>query len=71
METAFKTNAQPYAQEAGCKLYAVQKVGEIQWWMVSEKTGRHMVSSKPIKGQAVMTNRVKAHWQGFILNQSR
>ena len=57
-----------WAQENGCSMYVVISKDEYQWWMVSEKTGKHMVSNKGKYGQAYADERVIAHWNGFKIN---
>ena len=57
-----------WAQENGCQLFVVLGKGEYQWWMVSEKTGKHMISNKGKYGQAYACERVLAHWNGFKIN---
>lgn len=34
------------------------------WWMVSPKTGTHCIKSE------TYSERVKAHWEGFKVNQN-
>jgi hypothetical protein len=65
-----KTKGLKWASENGCELYVVVKIGEYQWWMISEKTGKHMVTNKGKYGQAYADERVIAHWNGFKQNQS-
>ena len=66
-----KTKGLKWSSENGCEMYVVVKIGEYQWWMISEKTGKHMVSNKGKYGQAFADERVLAHWNGFKQNQSR
>jgi hypothetical protein len=66
-----KTEGLKWASENGCEMYVVVKIGEYQWWMISEKTGKHMVSNKGKYGQAFADERVLAHWNGFKQNQNR
>lgn len=60
-----------WASENGCELYVIPKVGEYQWWMLSEKTGTHMVINKGLYGQAYACERILAHWDGFKKNQNK
>jgi hypothetical protein len=56
----------------GCELRAEIKVGEIKWNMYSEKTGSHSIIEPTEKGfkEVRATKRVRAHWDGFILNNA-
>lgn len=58
----------------GCELYLVigkwnekLKKPNYHWYMISEKTGIHQV----ISNSSRMEERVKAHWDGFQINQNR
>jgi len=64
-----KSKGIKWASNNGCEMYVVVKNGEYQWWMLSEKTGKHMVSNKGLYGQAYADERVLAHWEGFQKNQ--
>jgi hypothetical protein len=66
-----KTTGVKWASENGCEMYVVVKSGQYEWWMISEKTGKHMVSNSGKNGQASTDQRVLAHWKGFIQNQNR
>ena len=66
-----KTKGLKWSSGNGCEMYVVVKIGEYQWWMISEKTGKHMVSNKGKYGQAFADERVLAHWNGFKQNQNR
>jgi chlorite dismutase len=65
-----KSKGVKWASENGCEMYVVVKVGEYQWWMLSEKTGRHMISNKGKYGRAFADDRVLSHWSGFLANQN-
>jgi hypothetical protein len=43
----------------------VAKLGVYQWWMISEKTGKHMITNKGKYGRVFADERVLAHWDGF------
>jgi hypothetical protein len=49
----------------GCEMYVVIGKGEYLWYMISEKTGIHMIANKGKCGQAYACERVLAHWEGF------
>jgi len=49
----------------GCEMYVVAKLGVYQWWMISEKTGKHMITNKGKYGRVFADERVLAHWDGF------
>ncbi len=72
METQeIKRKGYKWASNNGCEMYVILKNGEYQWWMLSEKTGVHMISNKGKHGQAYADERVLAHWDGFQKNQNR
>ena len=61
-----------HSRENGCELYQVigtwnkaAKKPDMHWYMISEKTGVHMVINQSNR----MDERVKAHWEGFKKNQ--
>lgn len=63
-----------YARENGVEMYLVigkwnktAKKPDMHWYMISKKTGVHMVTSNSNR----MDERVKAHWEGFKANQSK
>jgi hypothetical protein len=60
-----------WANGNGCEMYCVIGKGEYQWYMLSEKTGVHMVSNKGKYGRPFCDERVLAHWSGFKANQNR
>ena len=66
-----KSKGLKWASENGCEMYVIVKIGEYQWWMISDKTGRHMVSNKGKNGQAFSCEIVLTHWNGFQQNQTR
>lgn len=66
-----KTKGLKWASQNGCEMYLIVKIGEYQWWMISEKTGKHMVNNKGQYGRPIADERVLLHWKGFIENQSR
>ena len=66
-----KTKGYKWSAQHGCEMYVIVKTGEYQWWMISPKTGTHMVTNKGKHGQAYADERVLAHWNGFIQNQNR
>jgi len=66
-----KSKGVKWASENGCEMYVIVKVGEYQWWMLSEKTGRHMISNKGKYGRAFADDRVLSHWECFKQNQTR
>lgn len=66
-----KAKGLKWSSENGCELYVVVKLGGYEWWMISEKTGTHMVPNKGKYGQAYACDRVLAHWDGFKKNQNR
>jgi len=66
-----KAKGLKWASGKGCEMYLIIKTGEYQWWMVSEKTGTHLVTNKGLYGNAYVDERVKSHWEGFKKNQDR
>lgn len=64
-----KSKGVKWASDLNCEMYLVVKNGEYQWWMISEKTGKHMVSNKGKYGKAYACERVLSHWDGFKKNQ--
>jgi hypothetical protein len=54
-----------WSRNNGCEMYVVIVAGEYQWWMISEKTGKHMIANKGKFGQAYACERVLTHWKGF------
>ena len=66
-----KSKGLKWASNNACEMYVVIAKGEYQWWMISEKTGKHMVSNKGKNAQAYADERVLAHWDGFQKNQTR
>ena len=68
-----KTKGVLQARENGAELYIVigtwnkaVKKPDMHWYMISEKTGTHMVTNNSNR----MDERVKAHWEGFKTNQN-
>ena len=66
-----KTKGVKWETSNGCELYVVVKTSEYQWWMLSEKTGKHMISNKSLNDQPCVDERVMAHWNGFKANQNK
>ena len=56
--------------EGGSSLWCKKKTyGIYEWVMISPKTGKHVIKQEgPIP---IMTDRVKAHWEGFQKLQKR
>ena len=62
------------ARENGAELYLVigkwnkaAKKPDMHWYMVSDKTGTHMVTNQDNR----MCERVRSHWDGFKINQNK
>ncbi len=62
-----------YNRQNGCEMYLVigkwnnaAKKADHHWYMISEKTGIHMVTTLSNR----MDERVSAHWKGFKQNQN-
>lgn len=66
-----KSKGLKWAQGANCQMYVVKVDNEYQWWMISAKTGRHMIKNNGKYGQPYACERVLNHWAGFKQNQSR
>jgi len=66
-----KSKGLKWATGNGCEMYVIVVVGGYQWWMISEKTGTHMVQNKGLYGRAYADERVLAHWSGFKQNQNK
>jgi hypothetical protein len=65
-----KSKGIKWASNNGCEMYViVAPKNQYQWWMLSDKTGQHMIVNKGEKGQARADERVLAHWNGFQQNQ--
>jgi len=64
-----KSKGLKWATGNGCEMYVVVKTDEYQWWMLSEKTGKHMVSNKGKYCRVYADERVLTHWDGFKKNQ--
>ena len=64
-----KTKGLKWASNNGCEMYVVVVNGGYQWWMISEKTGTHMIQNKGMYGRPYADERVLAHWSGFQKNQ--
>ena len=60
-----------WARENNCEMYVIVSVGEYQWWMISPKTGKHMIKNKGLYCQPYADERVLSHWNGFRKNQNR
>jgi hypothetical protein len=58
---------------SGCELRIEIKVGQYVWNMYSEKTGCHSISEPIERGMDAPrpSKRVRAHWDGFLSNQTR
>ena len=63
-----------HSRENGCELYQVigtwnkkAKKPDMKWFMISEKTGIHMIITQSNR----IDERVTAHWEGFKKNQNR
>ncbi len=72
--TEIKKKGVLQARENGAELYLVigkwnksAKKPDFHWYMISEKTGVHMV----INNFSRMDERVRAHWEGFKANQQK
>ena len=69
-----KSKGSLQARENGAELYIVigkwntqAKKPDTHWYMISDKTGTHLITTQNNR----MDERVKAHWDGFKLNQNR
>ena len=51
-----------------CQLWAVTSDERIEWYMLGS-TGTHRVSEE-FEGTLFPTERVMAHWRGFVRNQN-
>lgn len=63
-----------FNRESGCEMYLVigkwnknVKKPNYHWYMISEKTGMHMVTSQSSRPE----ERVNEHWKGFLSNQNK
>ena len=63
-----------YSSENGCEMYlvigkwnAAAKQPDTHWYMVSEKTGVHCITTQSNRPDT----RVLTHWDGFKQNQNR
>lgn len=72
--TQIKSKGVLQARENGAELFLVigtwnkqAKKPDMHWYMVSDKTGVHMVTNQSNR----MDERVKAHWEGFKTNQTK
>ena len=71
-QSEIKSKGVLQAQENGAELFIVigkwnevAKKPNTHWYMISEKTGTHLITTQSNR----MDERVKAHWEGFKLNQ--
>ena len=61
-----------FNRENGCEMYLVigkwndnYNKPDYHWYMISEKTGMHMITSQSNRPES----RVNEHWKGFLSNQ--
>ena len=72
--TEIKSKGVLQSRENGAELYLVigkwneaAKKPDMHWYMISEKTGTHVVTSQSNR----MEERVRLHWDGFKANQNK
>lgn len=66
-----KSKGLKWASNNGCEMYLIINVGGYQWWMISYKTGIHMITNKGLYGRPYADERVLSHWNGFQQNQNK
>jgi hypothetical protein len=58
-----------WSKSNDCEMYVVVNESKYEWWMLSDKTGNHMVSNEGKYCRPFADERVLSHWKGFQQNQ--